>query len=151
MLRSFSAAFALLAIAAACSAVRQAVPIIKDVNPLPAMALSEICVQTNHGVTRQRFDEDLTALFREFGLSSRPKESAFRGECRVWASYDAAYAGRLPPYLSWATIDIHDEGQRIGYIRYDASQGHGRMDRHGTTVSRLRPLVSELLARVQVE
>lgn len=151
MLRSLSAAFALLAIAAACSAVRQAVPIIKDVNPLPAMALSEICVQTNHDVTRQRFDEDLTTLFRELGLSSRSKEGAFRGECRVWASYDAAYAGRVPPYLSRATIEVYDEDQRIGYIRYDASQGHGRLDRHGTTVSKLRPLVAELLARVRVE
>ena len=150
MFKSLPAAFGLLAIAAACSTIREAVPIVRDIKPVPAMELAEICIQTNHDVAKHRFDDDLAAVLAEMGFTSKSKEGAFRGECSVWMSYEASYAGRMPSYLNAVTVTLFEGAQRLGYFRYDASQGHGRWDRHGTTVSKLRPLLNEMLAEVVV-
>lgn len=146
MTKSIPLAFTLLAFAAACGAIQQAVPVVKDVDPLPTMTVSSICIETNQEVARHKFDEDVSTLLAEFGLSAPRKEGAFRGECDIWASYDVVYAGMVPKYVQSMNLTVFEGSRRIGHIRYDASQAHGRADRHGTAKGKLRPLLEELLA-----
>ena len=84
MTKSITLAFVLLAVAAACSAIKQSVPIVQDVDPLPAMTLASLCIETNQDVKRHKFDEDLTSLLTELGIGAPRKEGAFRGECEIW-------------------------------------------------------------------
>ena len=146
MTKSITLAFVLLAVAAACSAIKQSVPIVQDVDPLPAMTLASLCIETNQDVKRHKFDEDLTSLLTELGIGAPRKEGAFRGECEIWAGYDVVYAGMVPKYVQSMNVTVFQGSKRIGHIRYDASQAHGRADRHGTAKSKLRPLLKALLA-----
>lgn len=151
-MRRNAALLLLTALAGACTGAGVdplGMDIVEDVSPIRPMAIEQVCVQVNAEV-KQEFTDGLFEALDALGLRTRPKATAFPGECPVWIRYEASWSG-LPSYLELARVDVYQGTSRLGHALYDARRGGARPDRFGSAIGKLEPLLDGLFHHVQRE
>ncbi len=136
----------ILLLVSGCSANPTALSIVKDVKPLKAIEISQICIELNS--TDDGMADDLFEAVAALGFKTLAKQAAFTGECQYSLSYDVSWAGYVPKWPMAINVTVYDGRSQIGFIRYDASRGSSRPDKYGTAIGKLKPLLTELFADV---
>ena len=130
-----------------CSANPTALNIVKDVKPLDAIKISQICIELD-SKDDDGMATDLFKAVEALGFNTLAKQAAFRGECQYSLSYKVSWAGYIPKWPLAISVTVYDGRSQIGFIRYDASRGSNRPDRYGSAIGKLKPLLKELFAEV---
>ncbi|TDJ26910.1 MAG: hypothetical protein E2O61_12645 [Gammaproteobacteria bacterium] len=130
-----------------CSANPTALTIVKDVKPLGAIRIPQICIELNVK-DDDGMATDLFKAVEALGFNTLAKQAAFRGECQYSLSYKVSWAGYIPKWPLAIDVTVYDGRSQIGFIRYDASRGSNRPDRYGSAIGKLKPLLTELFAEV---
>ena len=107
---------------------------------------STLCIEENDDVWSKQFLPALRQSFERHGV----RTSVYRGErpadCRYHATYVAKWRWDMATYLGYADIQVYDGDQVIGRVLYDAGGGTASLGKFGSTMSKVDPLVDEMLA-----
>jgi hypothetical protein len=129
---------ALCAILAGCTITRSVEPVSHPID-------STLCIEENDDVWSKQFLPALRQSFERHGV----RTSVYRGErpadCRYHATYVAKWRWDMATYLGYADIQIYDGDQVIGRALYDAGGGTASLRKFGSTMSKVDPLVDEML------
>ena len=52
-------------------------------------------------------------------------------------------------YLTYFRATLYENGRVLGEVEYDAKMGGGNMKKFGKTAEKIRPLLTELLGKVE--
>ena len=137
----------LLFLLSGCSANPTALSIVKDVKPLKAIEISQICIELNAN-DDAGMANDLFEAMTKLGFRTLAKQAAFTGECQYSLRFDVSWAGTIPKWPLLMNVSVYDGRSQIGFIRYDATRGSSRPDKYGTAIGKLNPLLTELFAEV---
>jgi hypothetical protein len=119
--------------------------ITQEVKPATVAADTEVCVIENEAV-REGFLSELQKSLTANGYRYRMLPStATTSDCPVTLTYVARWSWDLTLYMSYARLQVFDNGQAAGDAVYDATQGGGNMSKFIDAEPKIRELVTQLL------
>lgn len=133
-----AAALAIAALLSACTITQQ-------VNPAKVAAGAEVCVVENTEV-RSGFVEELKRSLEANGYRYRMlPPSAQVADCTITMTYLARWSWDLTIYMSYARLQIFENGTPAGDAVYDSTRGGGNMGKFIDAEPKIRELVTQLL------
>lgn len=114
------------------------------VKPVGNVKVSDLCIKTNPRVLMEGFLPELEMQIRSHGIKARTFDSVMPSDCTHRLEYTANWNWDLAMYLTYAELRVYEKADLIGEAVYDARWGGGRLDKFGTTASKLQPLIDEL-------
>ncbi len=109
-------------------------------------AIDKVWIEDNPSAKHDIFDEEMATTIQKLGFKSevfphkqQPEESTFILKYYVRWQWDLAL------YLKEFRGTLYKDAQEIGSIVYDATAGGANMGKFGTTMSKVNPLLEELL------
>jgi len=121
--------------------------IVQKVDPVPVGSVEQVCVERNTAVHMDGFHPDLSRLIEAQGYKVSTIEGAAPAACSHIVSYTANWGWDLAMYLTYARVEVMQDGRRVGQIEYDARSGSGNMGKFGATSAKLQPLVAQLFPK----
>lgn len=121
--------------------------ITKKVTAVPAGArIQAIHVVKNDKVLyKQDLFDELLETIREQGFEARPVLGEKPRDAAHVLEFSANWNWDMAMYLTFFHATLWEGEKVLGEITYDATRGGGRMDKFGTTGSKVRPLMAEML------
>jgi hypothetical protein len=118
--------------------------ITQEVEPMAPTSAAEICIVEDPAV-REGFLRELRATLESRGYPVRvlPPGSS-TDSCPVTVTYLGRWSWDLALYMSYARIQVFQEGQLAGQALYDARRGSGNVDKFIDAEPKIRELASEL-------
>jgi hypothetical protein len=121
--------------------------ITQKVEPVPAdTIIDKLWIEDNPTAKHDTFDEEVAESIRKLGFDSevfpkkqQPENSTFILKYYVRWQWDLAL------YLKEFRATLFENNKEIGSIVYDATAGGGNMGKFGTTMSKVNPLLQQLL------
>lgn len=108
--------------------------------------IDKVWIEDNPSAKHDVFDEEMAASIQKLGFKSevfskkaQPEDSTFILKYYVRWQWDLAL------YLKEFRGTLYRGEKEIGSIVYDATGGGGNMEKFGTTMSKVNPLLEELL------
>jgi hypothetical protein len=136
------------AVVLACAALAlSACAITQTVRPVTDSHIDLLCIQRNPQVFMAEFVDVLRSDVEAQGIKARVYDGEPPAQCRYRMEYTANWRWDLAMYLAFAELRVYDKGLLIGEANYDARAGGGRPDKFGSTATKLKPLVDQLLAQ----
>lgn len=121
--------------------------ITKNVRPVAASNITEICIRTNPQVMMSDFLKELRAQVESKGIKSSIYDGERPAGCRHHMDYTANWRWDLAMYLVFAEINVYENGVLIGQATYDAHGGGANFDKFGRTSDKLKGLTDALFAK----
>ena len=119
--------------------------ITRSVEPVPRALDATLCLEENDAVWSKEFLPALRDEFQRHGIRTTVYRGPRPAECRYHATYAAKWRWDMATYLRSADIQVFDYARPIGRVVYDAGGGTASLRKFGPTMSKLRPLIDELL------
>jgi hypothetical protein len=120
------------------------------VNPVPEPAkISSLCILHNPEVLMDEFEPAVQRIMEAQGVDTLVVEPPTPKECHYRMEYSANWRWDLAMYLWFAEFRIYDGADKIAEAQYDARWGGARLDKFGTTASKIEPVLQGLLGRKQ--
>jgi hypothetical protein len=123
--------------------------ITQHVEPLPADAISAVCIKENPEVWSKGFLPELQAQFERHGIQTTVYTDQAPAGCRHRVEYTANWYWDVAVYLKYVDIRVYDGDQLVGSATYDARHAGARPDKFGRTAVKLERIMDELLRNVQ--
>lgn len=121
--------------------------ITQKVNPASVASGAEVCIIENPAV-REGFLPELQGALRDNGYRYRMlPESAMPQDCPVAMTYVARWSWDLTIYMSYARLQVFQDGRPAGDALYDATGGGGNLGKFIDAEPKIRELVDELFPR----
>jgi hypothetical protein len=120
-----------------------------SVKPVGNVKVSDLCIKTNPRVLMEGFLPELEMQIRNHGIKPRMFDSVMPSDCARHLEYTANWQWDLAMYLTYAELRVYEQANLIGEAIYDARWGGFRLDKFGTTGSKLQPLVDELFGPIR--
>lgn len=134
-----------LAFVLACTALTGC-SITQTVNPVPSSNVHspEICMIPAAGL-REGFNTTYTAQLRSKGFQTRelPPGSP-PANCALSTTYIGTWSWDLALYMSFADIQVFENGRRIGQALYDSTSGGARMGKFIDAQSKIIEMTNQL-------
>ncbi len=105
---------------------------------------AEVCIVRNETVHMEGFHDELVRQIEARGIAVRSFDGVPAEDCRSRVSYTANWRWDMAMYLSYAQINVIEDGRPVGSAVYDATQGGANMGKFGPTAEKLAPLVAQL-------
>lgn len=127
-----------------CYAFLPACSIKQDIQPVQNQSATTICIIEDPAV-RKGFLETYQQVLQERGYTVRtlPQGSDIR-TCALSTTYMGRWSWDLAIYLSYARIDVYDDGRLIGSAQYDSRYGGANMGKFVKGEKKVRELVEKL-------
>lgn len=119
--------------------------ITQHINPAQIAADADVCIIENPDV-RPGFIEELKKSLAANGYQYRveaPGSSV--GVCPVSLTYTARWSWDLTIYMSYARLQVFENGLAAGDALYDSTKGGGNMSKFVDAEPKIRELVTQLL------
>ena len=121
--------------------------ITQKVEPVPPETIiDKLWIEDNPTAKHDNFDEEMSATIKKLGFDSevfpknqQPENSTFVLKYYVRWQWDMAL------YLKEFRATLFENHKEIGSMVYDATAGGGNMGKFGTTMSKVNPLLEQLL------
>ncbi len=93
--------------------------------------------------------DELVQQIEDMGFSSQ-KYSGDRPEgAKHYLTYTANWQWDMAMYLTYFKATLYEDGRVLGEVEYDAKMGGANMNKFGKTAEKIKPLLLELLAKVE--
>jgi uncharacterized membrane protein len=138
--------FALLAACVALSGCS----ISRTVIPIEPPQVSQVCILDNQDVLMDDFQPDIQQQIEAKHIPTKVYTGARPAECSHYIEYKANWRWGMGPYLFYASFLVYDAKGLAGSAFYDARRGGARLDKFGSTTSKIRPLIDQLFGSVSV-
>ena len=118
--------------------------ITQTVDPVEHVSTNEVCIIENPQV-RDGFLPELQNSLRSKNAQVRVlSATAATTDCVIVATYVARWKWDLAMYMSYAEINVFQNGQVTGKALYDATKGSGKMSKFIDAEPKIQELVNEL-------
>ncbi|MBJ2216528.1 hypothetical protein HU730_022460 [Pseudomonas sp. SWRI22] len=134
-----------LAFVLACSALTGC-SITQTVTPVPASTVHspEICMIPAAGL-REGFNTTYTAQLRSKGFQTRELPPGTPpANCALSTTYIGTWSWDMALYMSFADIQVFENGRRIGQALYDSTSGGARMGKFIDAQSKIIEMTNQL-------
>jgi hypothetical protein len=119
--------------------------IMQEVNPVKLAAGSEVCIIENPEV-RAGFVEEVRKSLLANGYRYRMMPpTAGPADCPITVTYTARWSWDLAMYMSYARLQVFENGTAAGNAVYDAMGGGGNLNKFIDAEPKIRELVTQLL------
>jgi hypothetical protein len=119
-----------------------------SVDPVPARAISSLCIVDNPKVWSKQFLPTLRDELARRGIRTTVHQGDVPPECIRRLEYEANWKWDIAVYMSYVDIRIYDEGLQVGRATYDARNAAAHLGKFGRGDEKLAELVDRLLADV---
>lgn len=134
-----------LAFVLACSALTGC-SITQTVTPVPSSTVHspEICMIPAAGL-REGFNTTYTAQLRSKGFQTRELPPGTPpANCALSTTYIGTWSWDMALYMSFADIQVFENGRRIGQALYDSTSGGARMGKFIDAQSKIIEMTNQL-------
>lgn len=128
-------------------ALLSACAITKNVRPVAASNITEVCIKTNPQVMMGDFLKELRSQVEQKGIKTSIYDGERPASCRHHLDYTANWRWDLAMYMVFAEINVYENGAPIGQATYDAHGGGLNLEKFGRTADKLKVMVDELFAK----
>lgn len=135
--------FVLIGLGSGCAISRNVMPVDSDVT------IDKIFVLENEQVHMDEMDEEIVAQIRELGFESESYIGDRPDEARYYLTYTANWTWDMAMYLTYFSATLYDDGRVLGEADYDARSGGANPAKFGKTANKIRPLIEQLLSKVE--
>lgn len=119
----------------------------QHVNPTALAPGSEICIIDNPAV-REGFLSELQVALRDNGYVYRMlAASASPQDCPIALTYVARWSWDLTIYMSYAKLQVFENGRPAGDALYDSTKGGGNLSKFIDAEPKIRELVDQLFPK----
>ncbi|MBI4515180.1 MAG: hypothetical protein HY699_05105 [Deltaproteobacteria bacterium] len=125
--------------------VLPACTITTSVQPISRDLVKAVCISDNPDTWSKDFLPALRAQFQRHGIATRVYSQDPPADCRFRVEYDANWGWDVAVYLKYLDVRIFDQDRLVGQATYDARGGGGRLDKLGSTESKLERIMTRLL------
>lgn len=139
--------FALIAlfVLSGCAISRNVVPVDSGTS------IEKIYVLNNEKVHMAELVDEIVSQIASMGFESE-KYSGDRPEgAKHYLTYTANWQWDMAMHLTYFRATLYEEGKVLGEVEYDAKMGGANMKKFGKTAEKIRPLLTELLGKVNKE
>jgi len=139
-----------LLISLAFVALTSGCAISQNVQPVDSNTrIEKIYVKENPEVHMAGLLPEIVTQLQELGF----KSEAYAGDrpegARHYITFTANWNWDMAMYLTYFRATLYDDGRVLGEVEYDAKMGGANMGKFGKTADKIRPLLAELLAKVE--
>lgn len=108
--------------------------------------ISNICIENNPDVLMDGFLPELKSQIEQHNISTVVVTNLgkSKSECSHKLEYTANWMWDMIMYLTYAELNVYEGTTLIGNAIYDARFGGGRLDKFGSTASKLKTLTEPL-------
>ena len=101
-------------------------------------------METNPAVLMDGFEPTVYELIEARGMITEVYPGQRPADCEHFLEDATNWRWEMVMYLSYADIQVYDLEGLVGRATYDARNGSSRMDKFGSTRSKIEPLIDEL-------
>jgi hypothetical protein len=105
-------------------------------------------VLDNKKVHMKRLVDELVNQIASMGFQSEKYSGDRPDGTKHYMVYTANWQWDMAMYLTYFRATLYEDGKVLEEVEYDAKMGGGNMKKFGKTADKIRPLLLELLARV---
>lgn len=105
-------------------------------------------VKNDDTLYKQSLLDEMQAIIHEAGCQTVIVSNSQPADAEHVLQYRANWAWDLAMYLTYFQATLYEQNSIIGEVEYDARKGGGRLDKFGSTESKVRPLLQKMLAGV---
>ncbi|RFF29953.1 Sbal_3080 family lipoprotein [Wenzhouxiangella sediminis] len=128
---------------AGCAISENVVPVDSD------KTIEKVYVRYSDDVHMEGLNDELVSQFRSLGFDAE----LYRGDTPDAAQhtfiFTANWAWDLAMYLTYFHGTLYEEGRMLGEAEYDARSGGSNFGKFGPTASKIKPLLTEMMQKVQ--
>lgn len=93
--------------------------------------------------------DELVAQIQGMGFESESYIGDRPANAKHYLTYTANWSWDMAMYLTYFRATLYDDGRVLGEVEYDAKMGGANMGKFGKTAEKVRPLLEELLGKVE--
>lgn len=122
----------------------------KHVTPVDSsVAIEKIYVLNNEKVHMKELVNEIVKQVHDLGFDSESYEGDRPADALHYITYTANWNWDMAMYLTYFRATLYEDGRVLGEVEYDAKMGGANMGKFGKTEDKIRPLLTELLSKVQ--
>jgi hypothetical protein len=111
-------------------------------------SITKVYVKENKRVHMEGLIDEILKQIEEIGIESESYEGDRPIDARHYMTFTANWAWDMAMYMTYFKATIYEDGRILGEVEYDAKRGGGNMNKFGKTANKIRPLLQELLGKV---
>lgn len=92
---------------------------------------------------------EIVTQVNELGFESESYEGDRPPEALHYITYTGNWNWDMAMYLTYFRAILYEDGRVLGEVEYDAKMGGANMNKFGKTADKIRPLLTELLEKVE--
>lgn len=132
-----------ISLMAGCAISKNVVPIDSD------HEIDKIYVRYSDDVHMEGINDEFVSQFQSLGFDAELYKGDTPDEARHTFIFTANWAWDLAMYLTYFHGTLYEEGRMLGEAEYDARSGGSNFSKFGPTASKLKPLLTEMMHKVQ--
>ena len=122
----------------------------KNITPVDSTAkIQKIYILENDQVHMKGLSSELVSQVKSLGFDSETYRGDRPANANHYINYTANWAWDLAMYLTYFEATLYENGRVLGKVDYDSKMGGASLSKFGPTAEKIRPLLTELLAKVQ--
>lgn len=111
--------------------------------------IEKIYVKDNPKVLMEGLLPEIVAQIEELGFASESYDGDRPANARHYITFTANWQWDMAMYLTYFRATLYEDGRILGEVEYDAKMGGANMNKFGKTAEKIRPLLTELLEKVE--
>ncbi len=111
--------------------------------------IQKIYVKDNPKVLMDGLLPEIVTQLQQLGFESEAYTGDRPTNARHYITYTANWNWDMAMYLTYFRATLYDEGRVLGEAEYDAKMGGANMGKFGKTAEKIRPLLTEMLQKVE--
>jgi len=126
-----------------CAISRNVVPV------NPGTKIEKIYVMENDKVHMEGLIDEIIKEIKEMGFESESYSGQRPVDAKHYLTFTANWSWDMAMYLTYFRATLYEEGKVLGEVEYDSRMGGASLKKFGKTANKVRPLMEELLAKVE--
>ena len=110
--------------------------------------IEKIYVLENEKVHMEGLVDELVSQIMNMGFRSEKYSGDRPDGAKHYLTYTANWQWDMAMYLTYFRATLYEDGRVLGEVEYDAKMGGANMNKFGKTADKIKPLILELLAKV---
>ncbi len=111
--------------------------------------IQTIYVAHNERVLMKDCTNEIVRQLNALGFEAKRYDGERPPEAKHYITYTANWNWDMAMYLTYFRGTLYEDGRVLGEAEYDAKMGGANFNKFGKTAEKLRPLLTELLAKAE--
>lgn len=111
--------------------------------------IKKIFVLNNERAHMKELVNEIVSQLKGLGFESESYQGDRPENAMHYITYTANWQWDMAMYLTYFKATLYEDGRVLGEVEYDARSGGGNMNKFGKTAEKIRPLLEELLSKVE--